>query len=68
MQKIDYPKLFLWSRRIPRVEWQAFVAGSAWNENLESLLVDCCDSIPLLVILVNHLWNSFSLAFPAFVK
>ena len=42
--------------------------GLAQNENLESLLVDCCDSIPLLEVLLNLSWNSSALAFPAFVK
>ena len=49
--------------------------GSAWNENLESLLADWkgktishCNLIPLLEIFLNHSQKSSALAFPAFVK
>ena len=49
--------------------------GSAWNENLESLLVDWkletishYNSIPHLEILQNHSKNSSDLAFPATEK
>ena len=60
---------------LSRIKWQLFVAGSAQNENSESLLVDWerktishCDSIPLLEILLNHSQNSPVLANPAIAK
>ena len=75
-RKLLTQNVFLLSRRIPCVMWQAFVAAQhAWNENLESLLVDWkrkttfhYNLIPHLEILPNHSWNSFVLASPATEK